>query len=354
MAASVIYAVDSFKTYTSLTTDIFTYRWTRPGNATNPFQNFALNATGGRFGGQSMRQNFTGAAGGNTLWTWLGGNRSTLCVSIPLRVNQQNANNAILTLADVGTGQICLALNATTGALEVRKNWSGGSLFGSSSPLHVNTYYMVELKITFSATVGTIELRINPQSPTDTSSDVINLTGQNTIQTANAYANFLVFGADQNNCAQIDFEHIMVMDDFLGDCRIYQRFPNSDSAVAWTKSTGVTNFGNVNEAQESGDTGYNSSSTVGQVDLFGFPATPPGLGSIFAVMLESYARKDDAGARTFCNEYKSGVTQGNGATQDPNTTYQEFVDFLYVDPNTSAAFTQANLDALLSGYKLLS
>ncbi len=78
--------------------------------------------------------------------------------------------------------------------------------------------------------------------------------------------------------------------------------------------------------------------------------------AIYAVAVKGYIRKSDSGARTVDLRMKSGGTDsaGTNAGQAPATTYGWLDSFFETDPNTSAAWLPANLNAATSGYKVAS
>lgn len=348
MSASALYGFDSFKSGTSIP-DLTLGRW---NSFYDPYSHISLQTGKGRFGGQSLQMaGFIGNAQNG--FTKIIGNQTQLAIHMPFRYDGGLTSNvALCWFADSGTEQIAVRHNVSNGLIEVVRGSSGsGTVLGSGTAILQGCYYVLELFIVFSATVGVVKMNLNGVS-------IVNLTGQNTSASGNAQANKYSIGQDGGSGASIyggtyQFEHIICTDDLFAtwEKRIYQSLPTSDSSVSWTKSAGATNYGNVNEAQENGDTTYNVSSAPGQVDLFGFPATPSNLNTVFAVIAESWARKDDAGVRQISNHISSSGVTADGATDTLGSSYGEYLDYFYVDPNTSAAWTKAAVDAMLSGYK---
>jgi hypothetical protein len=65
-------------------------------------------------------------------------------------------------------------------------------------------------------------------------------------------------------------------------------------------------------------------------------------------------QKSDSGTKTLSLRTKSGSTDGGGTSTGiaPATTYGWLASYFPTDPNTSAAWTGANLDAATSGLKV--
>lgn len=116
--------------------------------------------------------------------------------------------------------------------------------------------------------------------------------------------------------------------------------------------TPTANYGLVNEALQDGDTTYVYSSTNGHEDLYDLAdltATPT---SIVAVNSRMYAKKSDAGTRNAQLRVKSGATEVGGTDTAMNTVYSWLNRVDTVDPNTSAAWTAAAINALQVGPKV--
>jgi hypothetical protein len=343
MSATTIYGFDSFKSGTSIA-DLLSARWSIKNDSNNYF---SLQSTKGRFGGQSLQWNGGGQVGFIT--KALGSNLSTLCLHFPWYVTiAASQNNPICWFLDGTTQQITLRYNGSTGTVSiVRGTGSGTVLATSTATLSALTWYVLELKVTFHGSAGVIELRAN-------GTDIIASTGSlNTSNSGNAYANGYAIGGDGTNGGsgfEVQYEHVVCMDDFIGDMRFFTRLPNGTSSTQWTPNAS-TNLSQIEESQEDGDSTYNASSTPGQVDLFSLPSTPSGLASPFAAMTSIWSRKDDAGTRQVSTQISSSGTALSGATDTLGTSYQEFIDIAYVDPHTSSAWTKSALDALLVGYK---
>jgi hypothetical protein len=341
MSATTIYGHDSFKSGTSFT-DLYSgasprwssQNWSSGGGGTAQ----GLDATHGRFGGYCFRTYNTG----NSAYLRKSsiGNQTTLCLNLPVNLIDDWANTGatspVACFMDGGTVQCCVAVDQSSGEIKVYRGDINGTLLATSSyTVTYGTYFVLEFKVTFSTTVGSIEVRANGTS-------IIGPTGSlNTAASGNAYANGYQLGgssASQNPDETIYYEHCICCDDFMGDMKFYCQTPNADSAVQWTPLTG-TNVSQIDEAEQDGDTSYNSDGTAGDIDLFSFAATPTGMIGIFAVIASIWV--EPGSTHTCATVVSSSGTIADGATGSNGTSYVEQIDKFYNDPHTSAPWTNS-------------
>lgn len=350
---TTIYHSDSFKSGTSVS-DLGLGRWT----ITNTNGKATLQSAKGRFGGQSLQYSGFGndSSGAQLVKAGLG-NIATVCLHMPIRNDASTiSGGALASFYDGSTQQVSLCLNPSGQIVVTRGGYNGTILATSSFALTASVYYVLEFKVTFHGSAGVIEVHCwGPGAPS--SAVIISSTGSlNTAPSGNAYFNKFALGPDglgQGGGGPqyiVQFEHVVLIDTFQGDKRFFTDLPNGTSSTQWTPNAS-TNLSRINEAQEDGDTTYNSSSTPGQIDLFTFAASIAGLQNIVAVIISIWYRKDDAGARQVSNWISSSGVTAAGTTVNPSTTYAEQLDQFYVDPNTSAAWLKTGVDAMAAGYR---
>lgn len=126
----------------------------------------------------------------------------------------------------------------------------------------------------------------------------------------------------------------------------------TDNHVTWTLiQIGVAQYQLVNEPDPDGDSSYISDNTLNDISRFTFPSISGS--SIAAVLIWAYARKDDGGFRTIRGAIKSGATLGvTGADVSPGSNYGFLLLQSLTDPNTSAAWTIAGVNASEFGVKI--
>jgi hypothetical protein len=110
----------------------------------------------------------------------------------------------------------------------------------------------------------------------------------------------------------------------------------------------------VNEPQQDGVTTYVYDSTVGHADFYNIAALGSTPASVVAVTTRGFIEKSDAGARTGTVQLKSGATTVAAPTISLNTNFGWAWRTDVVDPNTSAAWTPANVNAAQIGPVVIS
>jgi hypothetical protein len=151
-------------------------------------------------------------------------------------------------------------------------------------------------------------------------------------------------------------------DDFIATSTFASGAPGTAPVMTATSSSMI--WGNVTIAGANwyltgqnppqGNNSYVSDATVGHEDLYTFPAlsTPPS--AIYAVAVKANVAKSDAGAKTFSVRMKSVAADSPGSVASiaPGTSYGWATSLFAVDPNTSAAWTNAALAVATAGVKV--
>jgi hypothetical protein len=128
----------------------------------------------------------------------------------------------------------------------------------------------------------------------------------------------------------------------------------------WGLATGAaTNWESVaaNPAAGTGpsaDTSTITSSTVGNEDLYGFPALTTSPTTVSTVAVKANAKLTGAGARTITLQTKSNTTDsaGSNAGAAPFNTYGWVTSYFDADPNGPTAWTGTAVNAAKSGPKV--
>jgi hypothetical protein len=142
-------------------------------------------------------------------------------------------------------------------------------------------------------------------------------------------------------------------DDFLGDVRVIEILPNAaGDSTQWTPNAG-NNWDRVDDANnQDGDTTYVASSTAGHTDLYNMTAAASGATVIRAAKVIATARKADAGAQSLELLVKSGSTTDASSAFALTDGYTEYNNTYLQNPDTTADWTVADLDALQSGFRI--
>jgi hypothetical protein len=225
----------------------------------------------------------------------------------------------------------------------------------SNNVFPVNSTFFLEVSCTIGTSSGALVISVNGVT-------VLNLTGQNTKYTANAY--FDQWGWIGGPC-QIDNFYFLdtavqssgtnpfnIFQGSFGLPRVFTSFPvgNSGSEQFAPHPGTNTNAQNVEETAMDGDTTYNSASTPADQDLFTITPLPTGLTPLYC-QVKAAARQTSAGSLSLATVLKSSTTTHVGDTLISYQTYTYQGDGTPVDPATGNAWINADVSAALIGYK---
>jgi hypothetical protein len=246
-----------------------------------------------------------------------------------IRYNATNIG-AILYLIDNATIQLSFHIRADR-RIEVRRGTVTTLGFTSQPlpPTSAHGHLQIHWKI--HSSTGVVRILLNDV-------EVLNLTGQNTQASGNAFATLhrfgdgTVFGGSTGWAVYID-DFVFndpagsVNNGFLGDVRVKWCPALAEGAQSdYTPSSGTDNAAMVDETPANDDTDYIESSTVGHIDYVTVsvsPAIPTG-STIHAIGVVTQDKKTDGGTRTARHKIRfgSGPTVANGAAFGPTTSYE--------------------------------
>jgi len=219
--------------------------------------------------------------------------------------------------------------------------------------LATNTWYYIEMRVFIHASAGAVEVRVNGVAD-------ITLTGVNTKGATSSVATAEYFQLRSPAGSAVNLDDLYVRTEssatevtggFLGDVKVKPYYPNGDGTYsAMTCSTGTTHYTLVDESTPN-TTDYVSSSTALQKDSYNFQDASE-TGSIKAVQVSAYSYKADAGFRGVDVFVKSGATEAFAASQPLSTTGKYAMKVWDQDPNTSADWSQTNLNAAEFGVRI--
>jgi hypothetical protein len=217
---------------------------------------------------------------------------------------------------------------------------------------------MLECKVKVADAGGEIDLRINGVSVATFSGDTRN--GGTGIVDGMLVGLFM--GTSFRNGGGIAIDDMYLVDSngsaplntFLGDVYVRTFLPTgAGTTTQWTPSAG-SNYQNVDDNPSDEDTTYNSESTVSDMDTYAMGNMTVGSSAIHGVRVSAMVRKEGAGPRTIRTVLRSGSTNYEGSSFTLFDSYK-YANTLYSqDPDTSAAFTDAGIDALEAGIKVQS
>jgi hypothetical protein len=230
-----------------------------------------------------------------------------------------------------------------------------------STQVDVWNYY--EIKIVFSDTVGSIDVRIDGVLLPEMS-----VSGVDTLNFALPWTR-IGFRGLSGSGSQV-FDDLYVADgtggvndvtDFLGDVHVTAVLPQTDAVAPgnhqdWGLSTGSDHGALVDDNPNDGDTTYIISGTPGDQDTFNFPDIKLTSGTVYGVQTGIYARKDDVGERIIRALARHAGTTDVHATDRVigSDTYKNYITMYRQNPVGGGAWTIADVNDSEFGVKLQS
>jgi len=323
----------------------------------------SIQATGSRWSTPAIRTNGPSGGNGGYAEKTISSNEATLIAGANVKVATIGSQIVgIFTFLDGASGQVQVVI--TTAGLLAAYRITGnaaGTLLGTAAHTAIasGSDHYIEAKVTFHNTAGTVDLYLDGVN-------VLSLTGQDTNQTANAYANRFRIG-NANNVQSLggstaineDFSDIYLLDGnspnnaAWGDTRIYSLRPSGAGATTqWDPSSG-SNYACVDEATYDGDNDYVSTTVTNEIDTYAMQDIPA-TATVKGVQTVLVARKDDTGARQIAPVLRPASTDRVGTTQTLSIGYVAYLQQYDVSPETSSAFTASEVNGMEAGIKLIA
>lgn len=263
---------------------------------------------------------------------------------------------AIVTFRDVGSVQCQLYYFESGGVYKLgvaRGNVFSGGTGIASSTLTIPTNTLIDIEVRADVNnSGNMEVRVNEVV-------YINSAGDFTT-TANNYANNMYFGIDNNSSPTRDYYHVYVMDgtgsdhnDFVGILESLTCRPTSAGTYSQFTPSAGSNFQNVDDSTEDGDSTYNGG-VLNQIDSFVIPNVPLGVVDIVGVTKTTWARRDDALAREIAPMWRIGGTDyiSSGLGFFLPASYFAFRSQFPNSPATGIPWDVTEFNNAESGYKV--
>lgn len=303
-----------------------------------------LGSNYGRFGGQGLR--VYGTSG--YLKKLILGSKSTIYFGGAFYKDTSGQTTAadfgMLSFQDESSiVQIAVRLNPSYGFSVYQGD---GTLLGSSADSLVTDqkWYYLEAKVTISATVGVVEVKLN-------GTQIINLTSQDT-KNGSDYIGYVSISGEIVN-KYFYFDDLYIDDaQFHGDCRIRTFLPDVDGNSAdFTRSTGSNDYECVDETPSNEDTDYISSDTLNHKSIFGI--TTGSLPTVKGIQLNNHCKLDEAGARKITPIIRSNSTDYQGTESNALVEDYAFESEIFEDdPDDSGVWTQTKLEAAEFGLEI--
>lgn len=230
-------------------------------------------------------------------------------------------------------------LEAFTGATQSTTSTSLGSVAFSQT---ANAYQHIEMRVKPDDSTGIVEVWVD-------GTRVLNLTNIDTLLSAGSTTRLVLLGCQPSNAAEY-LDDVVIMDStgsvnnaLIGPTKIERLAPTSDLAANWTRSAGADSFALVDEVPVS--SADNISSNVATTkDEWGM-GNRTHTGQVLAVVATAVGINSDGGAAAVKLGVKSSGTENQSAAKSlgASTTFARHI--VQVDPNTSALWTNAAVNA---------
>lgn len=250
----------------------------------------------------------------------------------------RNAANAIMASVWV----------ASTGAVIVRNGGRGASIAATSDPVVYAGAYQH-----FEAVNGPAGLEVRINGVTVVNVPYVAAVAGPVGQVKLGANSFPLTGANGINMDVDDFVIWdgtgLISNDFVGDVKVYTRFPTSDgSDQDWTPSVGSDGFAMIDNVPPQDQTEYLSAPALGSPpdplrSTFGVGDFPEEIVAVRGVMLATRAWKTDAGNAKIQTGVRVNSSEVTGAERAISMAPVWYADVYEVNPETSSVWS---LDAL--------
>lgn len=243
-------------------------------------------------------------------------------------------------------------LRTNTSTRRIEALTSTGTLVATGTvSLSLDTWYLIEVHYKIADASGDFEVKIDGITPFD-----IDFSGDTKPGADTTIDNIFVQGAGGNTWYDdLAFNDTSGSSDnsWCEDGHVVLLMPDSDGDVTtWSGSDGdmINNYLLVDEIPSDSDTTYVESITISGYDLYNLEASALTGTSIRRIWVESRTKNTVAAGGQVAHVIKTNGTEYVGSGINLLTSYTRCVGEEYTqNPNTAAAWTVANLDALQVG-----
>jgi hypothetical protein len=230
----------------------------------------------------------------------------------------------------------------TDGSIKIYAGEHTGTLLDTTEQVIVaNTWHHVEIIVQMSATVGSIEIRID-NVPVSILAD-LNL-GSTDIAQVQWYSEVA-----QGATSHLDDIVAHTGVDFIGPARVSTSYLASDVSpfFDWTVTGAASGAEAVDEIVPDDDTTSITAENVNDIAQFVMPTLPADVENVVALYVPVYAKQNEAGVTSIQTSMLSDAEISEGAEHalTPSYAYQD--DVFDLDPATGTAWTKASLEAAI-------
>lgn len=287
----------------------------------------------GRFGGKCWRSY------NNNQITFNVDNKQTVILGFAYFLDNSldNTDRILCDFRDSTTTQLVIKLD-TKNQIKI---FRGSILINTINiQVSVKTWQYIEVKVKINNTTGSYEIRKDGVV-------LVNISGIDTQETANAYINNIRIHAKAGAYCYID--DVYILDDtgsqnnnFLGDIKIISVKPNGDGNTFNFNiypDAGEYHYQDVDDGTQSDDdTTYVESTTVGHIDLFNYENIS-NIGDIFGIEIYSDTKESDATNYNLKTRLRYSGSENTDGGQALTASYAIYKRILDQNPIIAAAWT---------------
>jgi len=220
-----------------------------------------------------------------------------------------------------------------------------------------NAWYYVELKVVFSDTTGSWELRVDGDS-------YLSATSRDTVRTNTPPTYFVTAGNSSYDVEDAYLDDLYLFDGsgsfnntFAGIVKVETLLPNGNgtySNMTGSDGNSTDNYLLVdnNASIPPSTTEYVGSATEGDKDTYAM-SDLSGTPTVIGVQTSVYAAKSDTGAKYMRTVIRSGSTDYTGTSKAlADSVYVSIDEHYDSDPNTSSAWTYSGVNSLEVGQEV--
>ena len=253
---------------------------------------------------------------------------------------------------NAATEHVGVAVTSTWG-LEIRRGTTVIATSAASNVIAQNAWFYIEVQVTISDTVGSVEVRLNGSS-----TPVVSFTGDTKNGGTSSNIDAVEWMCGDNSIPGYT-DDIYILNSsgssnttFLGDCRVQTLFPNgAGNATGLTPSTG-SNWQTVDEAPPS-SSDYSGSPTSGARDTYSLTDLIAGTASIKGVKLSTFMHKSDSGTIQMKPALRVGSTNYYGSSRTLASSMTGYTDLYDTSPATSSAWTASEVNGSEAGAEVV-
>ena len=231
-----------------------------------------------------------------------------------------------------------LALNST-GTLSIIR---GSTVLTTTSipVITASAWWHIEIKVVFSQTVGSVEVRVNEETK-------ISLSEVDTCNTADEECSqFLLSNGINANCYMKDLivwnGDGSVNNDFMGDWKVVSTYTDGDVALNWTPSTGSTGYNLLTGTTPDDTTYIQAGDPPPSASEFSLNDLDPDVTEVAGVQTFVRATKTDSGTGYLQVSLKSNGDIAAGADRPITVAETYWMDIFELDPDTGTAWTRSS------------